>query len=124
VESDYELAFGRIGSWKRALVFVFTDLLDASAARPLVEAMPTIARRHHVVVAGAIDPDIARFTTRTPDVPIEVYESTVALDVSQARRLAAGRIRATGAEVIEAAADALPAACVGSYLRAKARARV
>ena len=31
---------------------------------------------------------------------------------------------ATGAEVIEAPPDALPAACVGAYLRAKARARV
>lgn len=124
VESDYELAFHRIGSWKRALVFVFTDLLERSAARPLVEAMPTIGRRHHVVVAGATDPDIERFTTRTPAVPIEVYESTVALEVLSARATAAQQIRATGADVIEATPDALPAACVGAYLRAKARARV
>jgi uncharacterized protein (DUF58 family) len=124
VESDYELAFHRIGSWKRALVFVFTDLLERSAARPLVEAMPTIARRHHVVVAGVTDPDIGRITARSPSAPIEVYESAVALDVLNARRLAVRQIRATGAEVIEAEPDALPAACVGSYLRAKARARV
>src|SRR5581483_5504240 len=28
VDSDYELAFHRIGGWKRSLVFVFTDLLE------------------------------------------------------------------------------------------------
>jgi hypothetical protein len=33
-------------------------------------------------------------------------------------------MRHTGAEVIEAPASALPAACVGAYLRAKARARL
>jgi len=124
VESDYELAFRRIGSWKRSLVFVLTDLLERSAARPLVDAMPTIARRHHVVVASVTDPDIASFATRMPDAPIDVYGSTVALEVLTARRLAAQQIRATGAEVIEASADALPAACIGAYLRAKARARV
>jgi uncharacterized protein (DUF58 family) len=124
VESDYDLAFHRIGSWKRALVFVFTDLLERSAARSLVDAMPTIARRHHVVVAGATDPDIEHFTTRSPNAPIEVYESAVALEVLNARAAAAQQIRATGAEVIEASPDALPGACVGAYLRAKARARV
>src|SRR5207237_8149952 len=98
VDSDYELAFRRIRSAKRALVFLFTDLLERSAAAPLVDAMPIIARSHHVVVAGATDPDIERFTTRSPDAPIEVYEAAVALEVLSSRAAAAAQIRSTAAE--------------------------
>ncbi len=123
-ESDYELAFQRIRSAKRALVFLFTDLLERSAAAPLVEAMPLIARTHHVVVAGATDPDIDRYASRSPDQPVEVFETSVALEVLGSRAAAAAHIRSMAAEVIEATPDRLPAACVSAYLRAKARARV
>ena len=50
VDSDYELAFARVGGAKRALVIVFTDLLDDAAARPLLDAVPVLTRRHAVVV--------------------------------------------------------------------------
>jgi hypothetical protein len=49
---------------------------------------------------------------------------TVALDVADARSRAAAAIRGAGAEVLEASPAALPAACVGAYVRAKARARL
>jgi hypothetical protein len=53
-----------------------------------------------------------------------VYEAAAAHSVLEARRQVAAAMRHTGAEVIEARAAALPAACVGAYLRAKARARL
>ena len=56
VESDYELAFAQIRGVKRAFVLVLTDLLEESAAQPLVEALPVVARRHAVAVAGSADP--------------------------------------------------------------------
>ena len=39
-------------------VLVLTDLLEEAAARPLVEALPVLARRHAVVVAASADPDL------------------------------------------------------------------
>ena len=45
-DSDYELAFRYAGEAKRAFVLVFTDLLEEAAARPLLAALPLLARRH------------------------------------------------------------------------------
>ena len=124
VDSDYELAFRSIGALKRALVFVFTDLLDESAARPLVDAITVLAKRHHVVVAGARDPDLDDAMHATPSSSGDVYASAVALDVLRARTAAVNRIRAVGADVIEAPSHQLSSACVAAYLRAKALARL
>ena len=123
-ESDYELAFRNVGEVKRAFVLVLTDLLEEAAARPLVEAIPILARRHHVVVASCSDPDLEEILQRSPTAPSEVYESAVALDVLRSRSEVVRRIRAAGADVVEAPPSKLARACVASYLRAKARARL
>lgn len=123
-DSDYELAFRTVGGGKRALVLVLTDLLDEGAARPLLEAVPVLARRHHVIVASARDDDLDRLVTNPPARLLDVLEAAVAVDVQDARARVVAHLRRAGADVVEVPAPALPAACVGAYLRAKARARV
>ena len=59
VDSDYELAFRRAEGAKRSLVVVFCDLLEETAARPLVRAVPVLSRRHAVIVASPSDPTLA-----------------------------------------------------------------
>ncbi len=66
VDSDYELAFRTVASSKRALVIVFTDLIEEVAARSLVQAVPVLARRHEVVVAGVVDPDLDAVLATAP----------------------------------------------------------
>jgi uncharacterized protein (DUF58 family) len=124
VESDYELAFRSVEGSKRSLVMVLTDLLDEAAARSLVEAVPVVARRHAVVVASCADPDLEQIVSTPPQDTLDVYAAAAALDVLDERSLVAARLRAAGAEVVEAAPSALGAACVQVYLRAKARARL
>jgi uncharacterized protein (DUF58 family) len=124
VDSDYELAFRAVGSGKRAFVLVLTDLLEEAAAEPLVDAMPVLARRHAVVVAGVADPDLEQMVHTPPRSPADVYAAAVALDVLDARARVAAHLRRGGADVVEARPDLLPNACVGAYLRAKARARL
>ena len=124
VESDYELAFRHVGESKRAFVLVLTDLLEESAARPLVEAVPILARRHVVVVASASDVDLDEILRRDPRSPRDVYASAVALDVLAARERATAELRAAGAQTLEAPPESLAVACVSAYLRAKARARL
>jgi uncharacterized protein (DUF58 family) len=123
-DSDYELAFHTIRDRKRAFVLVLTDLLEEAAARPLVQAVPVLARRHAIVVASAADTDLAEFVRREPRAPSDVYAAAVALDVLGARGRVAAELRRAGAEVVEAPPDRLAAACVGAYLRAKRRARL
>jgi uncharacterized protein (DUF58 family) len=123
-DSDYELAFRTVAGGKRSFVLVLTDLLEESAARPLVDAVPILARRHAVVVASVADPDLDETVTRRPRSPLDVYAAAVALDVLDARSRVASQLRHAGAEVVEAPARRLGAACVRAYLVAKARARL
>ena len=123
-DSDYELAFRQVSGMKRAFVLVFTDLLEEAAARPLIEAVPVLARRHAVAVASAADSDLARLTTRPPLTPSDVYRSAAAIDVLNARARVGSSLVAMGAEVLESPVDKLAASCVDAYLRAKGRARL
>lgn len=124
VESDYELAFRAVGGGKRALVLVLTDILDEAAARSLVRAMPVLARRHAVVVAGVADPDLEAAVRTPPQGMLDVYASTAALDVLEGRARAVAQIVRAGAQVIEPPAGRLATGCVRAYLSAKARARL
>lgn len=124
VESDYDTAFRSVGSAKRSLVLVLTDLVDEAAARSLLRAVPVLARRHVVVVAGSADPDLTNAVSTDPGDDNDLYRSRVALDVLDRRSRVAARLRHAGAEVIEAAPDKLATACIAAYLRAKGRVRL
>jgi uncharacterized protein (DUF58 family) len=121
VDSDYELAFRAAGGAKRALVIVLTDILDERAARPLVSAVPVLARRHAVVVASAADADLEQAVEAAGDEP---WTAVAAADLLAARARVARELAAAGAEVVEAPPRSLAAACVRAYLTAKARARL
>ena len=124
VDADYELAFQTVEGAKRSLIVIFCDLLEEAAARPLVDAVPVLARRHVVLVASVRDPDLDAQLATPPQTPRDVYGQAVALDVLAARARVAHGLERAGASVLEAPAGALPAACVRAYLRAKARARL
>jgi uncharacterized protein (DUF58 family) len=122
-EPDYELAFRSVEGAKRSLMLIFCDLLDETAARPLADAVPVLSRRHSVTIATVRDPDLDEVLTTPPDSAHGVGAQAVALDVLDARARTAHMLRRTGAQVVEAPADTLAAACVTAYLRAKARGR-
>jgi uncharacterized protein (DUF58 family) len=124
VDSDYDLAFRRVSGGKRSLILVFTDLVDASAARSLVASVPVLTRRHAVIVASVRDPDLDTALRRAPANTHHVYESAVAIDVLDERRKVVSQLEYAGARVVEASAAALGEACVRAYLQLKARARL
>jgi uncharacterized protein (DUF58 family) len=124
LDSDYERAFATIGRAKRALVVVFTDLLDEAAARPLLEAVPVLTRRHAVVVASVLDDRVDAAARTAPDSLGGAYTMAAALDALAVRETAVANLTRCGATVVQAAADSLPARCVGAYLRLKSQARL
>lgn len=124
VDSDYELAFRSVEGAKRSFVVVFTDILEETAARPLLDAMPTLVRHHFVAVASALDTELVRISQREPQTTHEVYEAAAAVDVLGARARVAATLRRTGAAFVEAPPARLGEACVRAYLRAKARGRL
>ena len=123
-DTDYELAFRQIAGDKRSLVILLTDLIDEWACATLIEATPVIGRRHAVAIASAADEDIGRVVRSAPRSAADAYRVAAAADVLERRRSLRARLAGVGAEVVEAPADDLSAACVGAYLRAKNRARL
>jgi len=86
--------------------------------------VPVLARRHHVVVASVRDSDLDR-AVRTPPVEVrDVLAASVVVEALDARARVAAQLGRAGAAVLEAPPDTLAAACVGAYLRAKARGRL
>ncbi len=123
-DSDFELACTRVGAARRALVLVFTDLVDLAAARSLLAAAPLLTRRHAVVVVSAQDPDLQRAAVRPPRDQAEAYATVAAVDVLETRLAVAAQLTRRGATVIEAPAERMALRCVQAYLSAKARARL
>lgn len=124
VDSDPELAFRAIGTTKRALVVVLTDLVDSAAATALVEAMPYLVRRHAVVVASCTDSDLQADADADDGASSGRIRSTVAHRLLAAHDRAASEIAHRGARVVEAPPERFSAAVVAAYLDAKAAARL
>ncbi len=119
LESDYERALQAVGGRKRTLVVLFTDLVDAAAARTLLADVPVVARRHRLIVVSCRDPDLERARLEPPDDVRGVLRAAVAFDLLAARRRAVGHLRRMGCEVVEADPETLGPACVAAYRRVK-----
>ena len=125
VDSDYELAFRTVASSKRALVIVFTDLIEEVAARSLVMAVPVLARRHEVVVAGVVDPDLDAALRTPPGARARrLPRGGRARRARRPRARRGARARRGRARARDRAGVARARPCVGAYLSAKARARL
>ncbi len=120
VDSDFESAFVRVSHSHRSLVFVFTDLLDQTAARSLLSGVSMLARRHAIYVVTAADPSLAAFAAATE----RPAAALAALDVLAVRRQAALTLKRLGAQVLEAQPEQLAAHCLDAYLSAKLRGRL
>jgi uncharacterized protein (DUF58 family) len=124
VESDHERAFIAVGRHRRALVVLFTDLVDESAARSLLAACPMLARRHTLLVVSCRDPDLVA-AARGPHRNVhDVLTAGVALQVLASRRRVVVLLRSMGVSVVEEEPGRLGPACVETYLALKARSRI
>ncbi len=123
-ESDFALAFRTVAGRKRSLIVVFTDIMDDAASRSLLESVPTLVRKHAVLVASVRDPDLARAVSRAPRRPLDAYAASVAVGLLDDRARVISRLRRMGAMVAEAEPDRLGVACVAGYMTLKNRARL
>jgi uncharacterized protein (DUF58 family) len=122
-DSDFRRAFEVFARRKRATVVILTDILDGPAARPLLEGLPVIARRHAVVVATIADPATRAALELEPDAIADVLRASVAATLTQHRRQVISTIASLGVDVVDATSASLSADCVRAYLRAKSRGR-
>ncbi len=124
VESDYDRAFQAVVGRKRALVALFTDLVDGTAARTLLAAVPVLGRHHALMVVSSTDTDLAAALRTPPADDREALRAVVALDLLASRRRTLGLLRRMGVTVVESGPDTLGPACASAYVRLKQSGRL
>jgi len=124
VDSDYELAFGAVGSIKRALIVLFTDLMDEAASSSLIDALPMLTSRHAVMAVSCADAELRSVAYGEPARLEDALRQAAAVDLLESTERSIELARRRGSSVVEAAPDGLGAAAVDGYLRLKRRALV
>ena len=122
-ESDYRAAFEflRARAARRALVVVFTDLVDEEASRGLVTAVTRLAGNNLVLCCLLADPELAEVAARRPDSSVALYERVVAQEVRDARGKALATLRRRGVHTIDVPSDRLTVATIQRYIELKKR---
>lgn len=125
-ESDYgrafDFAFAR--QTRRALVVLFTDLVDPDASATLLTRTLALRPRHLPVVASLLDEDLVAAATDVPGDAPAAYARQAASRMEAEYRLTATTLRDAGALVVRAPARAFGAAALNVYLDVKARGRL
>ncbi|HET8569283.1 MAG TPA: DUF58 domain-containing protein [Candidatus Limnocylindria bacterium] len=122
-ETDFRAAFEflRAKAARRALVVLFTDLVDEEASRSLVASVTRLAGRHLVLCCLLADPHLAETAAARPTSTQALYERVVAQEVRDARDRAIATLRRRGVHVIDVPAERLTVATVSRYLELKKR---
>ncbi|CCM61844.1 MULTISPECIES: DUF58 domain-containing protein [Candidatus Neomicrothrix] len=122
-ESDYVGAFATTVARfrRRALLVVLTDLVEQAVMEALIPAMPLITRTHMVLVGGVQDPEVLAWSRQKPLELEDAYRKTAALAALAERERTARRLRALGAQVVDAPVGRLSGRLADAYLGLKAR---
>lgn len=122
-ESDYgrafDFAFAR--QTRRALVVLFTDLVDPDASASLLTRTLALRPRHLPVVASLLDEDVQAAATAVPREAQDAYARQAASRLEAEYRRTATTLRDAGALVLRAPARGFGAAALNAYLDVKSR---
>lgn len=122
-ESDPRTAFEflRARAARRALVVLFTDLVDTDASRALVAAITRLAGNNLVLCCVLADPRLAELARNAPATTAAAYERTIAQTVIEDRATALAVLRRRGIHTIDVSSDRLTVAVIQRYLELKRR---
>ena len=123
IEPDYGVAFRYLAARRlqRALVLVFTDLVDARASARMLRHVGALIPRHLPLLAAIADPALERYAAAAPAEVGAVYRQAVARDLLQDRADAIRGITARGGLALDVPPDGLNLAVVNRYLEVKRR---
>jgi uncharacterized protein (DUF58 family) len=123
---DYREAFSYlIGRHpKRALVMVFTDLLDAVVSAEYRDASRLLRRFHLPLTLAVADVPLQRLAARTPQTAEEMYDVLVARDLLHGRAELLRSLERQGVLVLDTVPERLTVDAVNRYLALKTGARI
>ncbi|MBD0712122.1 MULTISPECIES: DUF58 domain-containing protein [unclassified Streptomyces] len=108
---------------RRSLIVLLTGLDAAPIEEGLLPVLPSLTRRHTVLVASVADPQVARMAARRGTIE-GVYEAAAATQTQSQRARTADQLRRHGVTVVDAAPDSLAPALADAYLALKAAGRL
>lgn len=108
---------------RRALVVLLTDLNVSALDGGLLPLLPRLTAYHQVIIASVADPRVDEMASGRGD-PARVYDAAAAERARNERRALAARMRAHGAEVVDAPPQELAPALADRYLAMKAAGRL
>ena len=122
-ETNHTLALATLagGLTRRALVVVFTEVTDQTAAELMLRAAQSLLRRHLVLFVLIDDAELETLAAVAPDTVDAVSRAVTAAALLRERRLVATQLRHLGIEVLEAPHDGIGPALVSTYLDFKRR---
>ncbi|MEV0058309.1 DUF58 domain-containing protein [Nocardia sp. NPDC050718] len=103
---------------RRALIVWFTSLDGPTVTEHLLPALPTLTKRHRVLIVSVTDPEIAA-AARDRSTADAVYTAAAAETVLAERALVQESLRRRGVAVVAAAPDQLAEALADEYLELK-----
>jgi len=125
-EADYEAAFTFLSGWqkRRALLAIFTDVIDLDQGATLVRQCLRLRRRHLPLVITVRDPALDDTVLLPPLTGTDVYRRAVAAGLLADREETLATLRVNGIETIDADARTLSPKLVNRYLQLKQGARL
>jgi uncharacterized protein (DUF58 family) len=123
VEADYDEALAELSRWqrRRALVVIFTDVLDPDQGQALVRQCARLRRRHLPLVITVRDPGLEDTARARPADPAATYARAVATGLVADREQTLELLRRSGVETLDADARTLSPRLVNRYLELKRR---
>jgi len=104
---------------RRSLVVLFTGLDAAAVEEGLLPGLPSLLKRHRVLVASVADPRVAEMAAARGDT-VAVYEAAAAERARTERRAVARLLDRRGVTVVDAPPERLAPAVADTYLALKA----
>jgi uncharacterized protein (DUF58 family) len=122
-EPRFHLALSTFAAkWKRrALVLIFTDLVDDRASEGLIRCALGLLPRHLPVVAAMSDAEVVRIADLVPQDESDLYRQGVASAILDRRESLIARMRATGIMVVDAPPDKISIGALDRYIEIKTR---
>ncbi|MHB2020971.1 MAG: DUF58 domain-containing protein [Candidatus Xenobia bacterium] len=125
-ESNFEAAITwlRTHQRRRALVVIFTDFQDLTAARRFLGHVALLRPTHLPMVVALRDERLLQVAARVPDSVSALYQVGIASELLLEREQIIGQLRHLGAIVVEADAQHIAMDTVRKYLETKLKNRL
>jgi uncharacterized protein (DUF58 family) len=122
-EPDYASAFRLLATRqrRRALVVLFTDVIDSRSARQFIAHAGRAAQRHAVLIVAIQNDELLAAARPSAAGALALYRNAAAEELVRERDEALARMRQAGITVLDVAPTRMSAAVVNRYLEIKAR---